>query len=296
MPRSFQLGYYLIAFIDVLGQRECLRQLRALPHSEQERCETNEILRHTAGFVLMLREYFEECFSRCAQPGSGVATLPRDQQQLAERLNQIRLDVRGISDSIIISVSLASDDEQCTPMNGIEATFGALCATFARSLSCGHLIRGGVDVGLGLRISPDEVYGPALERAYFLEAECAKYPRIVIGQELCDHLAEVEAQTGATPCAWCAKQSAVRCRTFLAADTDGQKMLDWLGLGARRLIEPMMDGVVVRAYAFVTEQERYYLSLGNAKLSERYARLRAYMAGRMAVDYKDKGRTTESST
>jgi hypothetical protein len=154
-------------------------------------------------------------------------------------------------------------------MNGVAATLGGLCGIFALSLFSEHPIRGGVDVGLGLLITPDEVYGPALERAYFLEAECAKYPRIVIGQELCDYLAEVETQTETTPHARFAKQTAACCRAFLTVDTDGLRILDWLGPGARPFIEPMMNDIVTPAYAFVTEQERYYLSLGNTKLSER---------------------------
>jgi hypothetical protein len=33
-------GWYLVAYLDVLGQREKLRQLRRLPQTEKERSET----------------------------------------------------------------------------------------------------------------------------------------------------------------------------------------------------------------------------------------------------------------
>jgi hypothetical protein len=39
-----------------------------------------------------------------------------------------------------------------------------------------------------------EIYGTALERAYDLESEVAKYPRIVIGDELSKYLNSVLAE------------------------------------------------------------------------------------------------------
>jgi hypothetical protein len=283
-PRNLQYGYYLIAFVDVLGQRDWLRRLRALPDNEREACETIRILQNTAGIVVMLRDSFKTCFDKCAQTGGGLRAIAGEQQPLAQQVTRFEIDVRGISDSIIISVSLSSEYDSCTAMNGIIATFGGLCGIFALSLFCGHPIRAGVDVGLGLRVAPDEVYGPALERAHFLEAKCAKYPRMVIGKELYDYLVKVESQTESTPHARCAKQNAARCKTFLSVDTDGQQILDWLGPGPRPFIDPMMNSIVTPAYEFVTEQERRYLSVGDAKLSERYARLRGYMAARMDME------------
>ncbi len=41
---------------------------------------------------------------------------------------------------------------------------------------------------------PGEIYGTALERAYVLESEVAKYPRIVIGDELWKYLNAVLAE------------------------------------------------------------------------------------------------------
>ena len=48
----------------------------------------------------------------------------------------------------------------------------------------GRPLRGGIDVGLGLEITADEVYGPALERAHYLESRLADYPCVLVGDEL----------------------------------------------------------------------------------------------------------------
>lgn len=56
------------------------------------------------------------------------------------------------------------------------------------SLASKHPMRGGIDVGLATEIGPEEIYGTALERGYLLERDVARYPRIVIGDELWKYL------------------------------------------------------------------------------------------------------------
>jgi hypothetical protein len=55
------LGYHFVAFLDVQGQRERFRALR-LPTNPDETAAVAEVLRQTAGFVLDLRQAFDEQF------------------------------------------------------------------------------------------------------------------------------------------------------------------------------------------------------------------------------------------
>jgi hypothetical protein len=59
--RHFELGYHLVAFLDVLGQRDRFRELR-LPKNPEEAEAVGKVLRQTAGFVLDLRKAFDEQF------------------------------------------------------------------------------------------------------------------------------------------------------------------------------------------------------------------------------------------
>ena|ERR1017187_2960909 len=59
--RHLQLGHHLVAFLDVLGQRERFKGLR-LPKTPEESAEVAEVLRQTAGFVIELRRIFDEQF------------------------------------------------------------------------------------------------------------------------------------------------------------------------------------------------------------------------------------------
>jgi hypothetical protein len=52
-------------------------------------------------------------------------------------------------------------------------------------LNLGVLVRGGIAQGL-LYHDPSVVFGPALIDAYYLESKCAKFPRILVSQGVCD--------------------------------------------------------------------------------------------------------------
>jgi hypothetical protein len=58
---NYTLGHHLVAFLDVLGQRESFRGLR-LPKNAEEEAQVKEVLRKTAGFVVSLREVFQTQF------------------------------------------------------------------------------------------------------------------------------------------------------------------------------------------------------------------------------------------
>lgn len=170
MEQNYELEYFFTAFVDVLGQRERLRQLRGLPTTDEEMEKTVAVLRETAGFVLWLRKTFLRFFEACnASTGTFNALAPQ-QRQLAAELMHSEVQCRGVSDSIIITVSLTNTDEHCTPMNGVHDALVAVSAMFLSALSVRHPVRGGIDVGVGLTLGPEEVYGAALERAYFLES------------------------------------------------------------------------------------------------------------------------------
>lgn len=51
---NYTLGHHLVAFLDVLGQRDKFRGLKK-PTNVQEEEEVKEVLRQTAGFVVELR-------------------------------------------------------------------------------------------------------------------------------------------------------------------------------------------------------------------------------------------------
>ena len=275
-------GYYLIAFLDLLGQRPRLRELRELPTSQEDLARTVEVLRHTAGVVLWLRDAFDKLIQEYTKPAGLIATLPTDKRQLAQELAHCKVEYRGFSDSLIIAVQLANNDDHCTPMNGVYGCLFGAAALFTLALAKRHPLRGGIDVGLGLRLSKGEVYGPALERAYSLETSVAGYPRVVIGEELWTYLREVESQPTSTLHARLASQIANECQRLIAQDSDGYRVLDYMGDAVRLAVPDEIATQVEQAYRFVISQCRHWRAERSDKLLHRYDCVRAYMESRLA--------------
>jgi hypothetical protein len=64
MKQNEEYSYsdYIVVFIDVMGQKDLLRQL-AIPANDQEYKQTLDILRDTAGIVLGLRHAFDTFYN-----------------------------------------------------------------------------------------------------------------------------------------------------------------------------------------------------------------------------------------
>jgi hypothetical protein len=154
------------------------------------------------------------------------------------------------------------------------------------SLARNHPLRGGIDVGLATEISPGESYGTALERAYLLECKLAKYPRIVVGDELCRYLtsAILKFEKDTTPVARAVTAIVQRTTKLIATDEDGNRILDYLGRVMVESSAPDHATILVQpAYDFVlTEQKRLALN-DIPELITRYALLRAYFESRLAL-------------
>ena len=105
--RNFDLGYHLVALLDVQGQREKFRQLR-LPKTPEESAVVGEVLRQTAGFVLDLREAFDEQFESFE---AGAANMMKRHPG-----QPVRPKFVGFSDSFVASVSLRNDGGDLLPI------------------------------------------------------------------------------------------------------------------------------------------------------------------------------------
>jgi hypothetical protein len=275
---QLRLGHHLVAFLDVLGQRERFKQLQ-LPKTPEEQAEVAEVLRQTAGFVLELRKTFADQF---ASFESGLSAL---KQHTSE---PICPKFVGFSDSFITSVPL---HVEASPLASITTVFSALTASavvMITALATCHPLRGGIDVGLATEIAPGEIYGTALERAYVLESREAEYPRIVIGEELWRYLNVARAYFAAqtTPEAKPATSIIDRMLHLIAVDADGKRILDYLGpvlSGLQYSGSNFASGMIQPLYAFVIAEQQRIATSGGPKLIARYEALRGYVESRLPL-------------
>src|SRR5579864_6103996 len=282
--KSHSYGYYIIGFVDVLGQREKLRQLRRLPKDDADLENTIKLLRETAGYVMKLREILADYFLRLKTPGPLLAGLP---PQVQEQLKAVRTAplYRGFSDSFVMTGSLASDkNENCSAMTAVFGTIAACSMLPFIALSMGRPVRGGIEVGLGLEITPDEIYGPALERAHYLESRLADYPCVLVGDEHWNYLSWAEAQIATSPLGRVAVALASKSKEFVTIDADGRRMLDFLGQNIAQNIPPVDRRELIKRVAdYITGQEQAAQNGKNQKFILRYLKLRAYFDSRSAI-------------
>jgi hypothetical protein len=145
------------------------------------------------------------------------------------------------------------------------------------ALSHGIPLRAGLDIGLGLtNMFPNELYGPAMVKAYTLESKVARYPRAVLGSTLLDYLSVVEHLAPTDPVSKYAVLQAQDSRKLVCTDPDdGQSMLHVL---SPLLFELMPDYKKYRgpAEAWVNEQALLFRKQKNDELAVRYSRLARY--------------------
>lgn len=277
--RNFDLGYHLVALLDVQGQRERFRQLR-LPKNPEDSAAVGEVLRQTAGFVLDLREAFDEQFESFAAGATNMMKRHTEQP--------VRPKFVGFSDSFVASVPLRNDGGDLLPIVRVFSALSAAAVVMLMSLASKHPLRGGIDVGLATDIGSQEIYGTALERAYLLESRDAGYPRIVVGDELWRYfsaaLANFQGQT--TPIARAVAAITERMMGLIATDADGKRILDYMGQTMMQHAGPgggQKDILVRRAYDFVLVEQKRIVEEKNSKLIARYAALRGYVESRLPL-------------
>jgi hypothetical protein len=271
-----RLGYHLVAFLDVLGQRERFKHLQ-LPKTPQQNAEVAEVLRQTAGFVLELRKTFAQQFATFE---SALAALKKHTPE------PICPKFVGFSDSFVTSVPLHNEG---SPLASITTVFSALSSSavvMLTALASKHSLRGGIDVGLATEIVPGEIYGTALERAYVLECKEAGYPRILIGEELWNYLnaAHENFSVQTTPESKAITAIIDKMLKLIAIDKDGKRILDYLGPVMSDLQSSdteFKNGMIQPLYEFVITEQQRVSELEDPKLIARYESLREYVESRL---------------
>ena len=275
---------YVVAFLDLVGQREALRRFLHIPTAQEEVPEFIETARQSLGKVLELRRDFASFFNgfnarRSHEPD--LSNIPLEHHEAIRAAMQTEYTMLGLSDSLVIAVPLHGNDEHCKAMNSLELMILSICALAARAFAIGMVFRGGLDVGIATLIDANEVYGPAFANAYQLETEVAEYPRFVVGNELLTFLETVQNQGPQTKPGEVATHNAARCRRMIVQDTDGRQMLDFLGMEVRRALgESFSVELVRKGHDFVDSEYKKFRASGNEKLASRYFRLLQYYLAR----------------
>lgn len=281
--RKWIISSYLIAYLDIQGQKDKILSLTYPPSTEEEETKAVCVLKDTVDYVVGLRNAFLEFFNAFNRPTGRLDVLTPEQRAKAEQLRHCYAEVRGVSDSIIITVPLSYGTDYCTPLNGIHSAFYGICGIFITALACHQPFRGGVDIGWGVRLprAKKEVYGSALVKAYFLENKIAQYPRVVIGDSLLTYIRSIETIKADNSNINRAKVVASQCEEFITTDYDRLNILDIIGKGTQSVEGGVDSDLVEKGYTYVVDTHNKLTSAGVIGLSSRYGCLRSYLESKL---------------
>lgn len=280
---TVNVNFYVVAFVDILGQRSLLRDLKTLPqHTGKDLEKFTDLLRQTAGTVEGLRTLFQSYFQANRRTADYEMFLPGIASNKI-KLQSNPLVFKMFSDFVAIYLSL-QDDVNILPMSGVYSVIVSAASICLLSLAAQKPIRGGIDIGIGLELDNNDIYGSALSRAYEIESYIAKYPRIVIGDELIRYLKAQSGQEITTPMNDISKKLSDLCLSFIKVDHDGYPFLDYLGNAYKDNIASQLDKEVIhKAYRYVIKKWWEFRNEKKSELAFRYMLLRVYFQSNLHI-------------
>jgi hypothetical protein len=277
-----EFGYYVVAFIDLLGQSDALREFQRLPdaNNPDEMQKFISKVKETFGLMHGFHDSFSKFFSGYSHR-SEEFPLTDEQRKLYNQLGSNEIKLQRFSDGLLVSLSLQGGLNKAH-MRGVSGILYSCGAMFIIWLAQGHPMRAGIDIGVAAEIYENELYGAALANAHQLENEVAQYPRIVIGDGLVDYFNSVEQSAKDDIATKSNKLMVAEAKNMIAIDDDGHPIVDYLGEVFReRFNSPEMIKAVFDAYKFVLSQSAKWQHERNVKLAFRYANLRHYFDARL---------------
>jgi hypothetical protein len=283
---NIDIGYYVVGFIDLLGQQDQLRTLRSLPDkaNKEQMASFIQALKKTYGVVSGTRDMIGRFFRAFAdhKPRTDLSSLTPEQRNAYLQLTNNPIQIASFSDSIIVFLSLSTIKNKL-PTRGIFGVLAAAASTSLFSLAAGYPIRGGIDIGLGMEIEGGEIYGPSLARAYALESKIAQYPRIVVGKGWIEYLQLTNTLKPKGIYDEIGAATARGCLNLLTTDDDGCAIVDYLGKSCWSSIgAPVDKEIIEKAYNNVIRFSEEFQKANDTKKAFRYALLKSYFDHRLS--------------
>lgn len=284
-----QYNYYLVAYLDILGQKDHFNDIQGIPQTPEGKEKLKEALRQTEVFINHFREEFKIFFNSDEKPTGIINQLNPDQQKIFDEKTKIELKYHHFNDFIVIGVSLHTETNRCKAINSIYKALFACGSIFLQSLSEEKSIRGGIEVNTAWEMENGEIYGPALFDAYYLESKKAKYPRIVIGDRLMGYLNDTMNPTEKTEYTGHCKTMAETCIKMIGIDLDGHLILDYLGEEFRRIFTIALENTEPfpfkktfdKAFKYVEKEQNKWREKKESDLAFGYSLLHNYFSARI---------------
>lgn len=175
-------GYFVVAFVDLLGTEAKNAEIKAQPEFPAEMLE-REVVK-----VKAFQRDFYDFFESASQAEKKLKLLrPENLKPDLEKLQGNGVISNAFSDSLIFYASLNTQQDRLVPVSSCFSILAALACAQLLSLAKGWPFRGGVGIGRAAQFNGNQILGPALSDAVKLEKQ-AQFPRILVGNGFHDYL------------------------------------------------------------------------------------------------------------
>ena len=257
------LSNYVVAFIDILGQRETFEQS---PKLIQDLEDPKEFLINTYGKVEKLKGLINNL-------KSGWDSHPSPFLKILE-FTIPDINHSKFSDCLEIHSSMISKTGKELAIASIYYTLIACSGVSLFSLVYGFAVRGGMTIGIGIEDEEKSVYGPALYEAVVLEEKKAIYPRILLSNELINYINKIRSIDPSDKKAELEKSIAERCFDYIDL-LNGEYFVSFLSEKSLEIYNPNQKKEI-------TDKAKEFVENQIAKYVDRPDVLRKY---RWIVDY-----------
>lgn len=279
---QINVANYIVAFIDLLGQRASLRDQGLLSTVSPEIGDQQFIqkIKSSVGPIVALQKRADDMMEsmRTMENEALRQSLPENRRAEWDEIRKPILKSQNWSDGLMFFAPVADKLARC-PTIGVYQILvltGALCLM---GLASGNPLRGGIEIAWAMELNPGELYGAALARSYELESEVADYPRIVVGPELVHYLDIQALNPGQDVYAEANRVMAKICSSMLIEDADGHSIVHYLGSGFRmNSTTDIHIELFNRAHQFIQDQLKMHRTNKDTKLAFRYLHLEQYFS------------------
>ncbi len=175
-------GYFVVAFVDLLGTDTKNAEIKAQPEFPAA------MLKREVAKVKAFQRDFYSVFDGVAQIEKKLKLLrPENMKAALEKLKGNPVNSYAFSDSLVFHSSLSAQQDRLVPVESCFQILGALVCAQLWALARGCPFRGGVEIGRAAVFNGNQILGPALSDAVKLEKQ-AQFPRILVGNEFGKYL------------------------------------------------------------------------------------------------------------
>ncbi|MBI2884776.1 MAG: hypothetical protein HY590_00740 [Candidatus Omnitrophica bacterium] len=280
---KYNFSWYVVAWIDVLGQSKKLETFDEIPTTKEEEAAFLEKARETFGVVANFRKRILELHNLLTRkiplPESLKGKLIPQQLAIYEKYAMTDVQVQFICDSAILKISLLHG--KASPLPSLDSLISQLAIIQLAHLGVGRPLRGSISLGVCAELGENDLYGQAVSRAHMLESKVADYPRIVIDETLLEYLNFCDAITASDQERKLIRHLTGSIRAGLIRDSDGRLILSYLGQKFKQMYgdQPSFQQAIQGAGDFISSEIEKYQVAKDEEMLYRYIRLRDYFKG-----------------